>query len=188
MDTVILRDLNFDLVVGRDAWRRPGKLQPVLITLSLQPVSNFEAAALEDDVNLTLDYGKLYKLVFAKLKDQIYGNVQGLMLDLARCVNDYKMLGIDIVMPKAILEAKSGLHYHVRFDKPVPEKIDASWSMALKGIDADCIIGVNPHERQYKQRVSIDLILGGQSLEENVDRTELADAGLQEMVKHLVEV
>jgi dihydroneopterin aldolase len=188
MDTVILKDLKFDLVVGRDAWRRPGKLQPVSISLNLQPSSNFEAAASQDDVNLTLDYGKLYKTVFSAVKDQIYGNVQGLMLDLARCVESYKILGIDIVMPKAILEAKSGLHYHARIDRTDADKVDASWSVALKGIEASCIIGVNFHERQYKQRLSIDLILGGHQLEAGVDRSELADAGLQDMVKHLVEV
>jgi dihydroneopterin aldolase len=188
MDTIILRDLKFDLAVGRDAWRRPGKLQPVSITLNLQPTSNFEAAALQDDVNLTLDYGKLYKTVFAKIKDQIYGNVQGLMLDLARCVEDYKLLGIDIVMPTAVLEAQSGIHYHLRIDKSVPDQMEASWSMAIKGISAFCIIGVNPHERQYKQRLSIDLILGGQALEAGVDPNELADPGVQDMVKSLVEV
>jgi dihydroneopterin aldolase len=187
MDTVILRDLKFDLVVGRDAWRRPGKPQPVSITLNLQPSSNFEAAALQDDVNLTLDYGKLYKNVSTKIKDQIYGNVQGLMLDLASCIDGYKLLGIDIVMPKAILEAHAGVHYHLRIDRS-SEKIDASWSMALKGISASCIIGVNPHEREHKQRISVDLIVGGQSLEAGVDRNELADPGLQNMVKSLVEV
>lgn len=188
MDTVILRDLKFDLAVGRDAWRRPGKPQPVLITLNLQPSSNFEAAALQDDVSMTIDYGKLYKTVLLKIKDQIYGNVQGLMLDLAGCVEGYKLLGIDIVMPKAILEAQSGVHYHSRIDRSFPEKTDASWSMAIKGISAACIIGVNPHERQYKQRLSVDLILGGQALEPGVDRNELADPGLQEMIKNLVEV
>lgn len=188
MDTVILKDLKFDLAVGRDAWRRPAKPQPVLISLNLQPLSSFEAAASQDDVNLTLDYGKLYKTVYSTVKDQIYGNVQGLMLDLARCVDGYQILGIDIVIPKAILEAKSGLHYHARIDRTDPEKVDASWSVAIKGIDASCIIGVNPHERQYKQRLSIDLILGGHHLESGLDRTELADAGLQDMVKHLVEV
>lgn len=188
MDTVILRDLKFDLVVGRDAWRRPGKPQPVLITLNLQPASSFEAAALQDDVSMTLDYGKIYKKVSAQLKDQLYGNVQGLMLDLARCVDDYRLLGIDIVMPKAILEASTGLHYHSRVDKSSPEETEASWSVAIKGITASCIIGVNPHERQYKQRLFIDLILGGQPLEGEVDRNELADSGLQDMVTKLVEV
>ncbi|ETN47033.1 dihydroneopterin aldolase [Cyphellophora europaea CBS 101466] len=187
MDTIILRDLKFELAVGRDAWRRAGKLQPVSITLNLQPTSTFEAAALQDDVNLTLDYGKLYRTVFSKIRDQIYGNVQGLMLDLARCVEEYKLLGIDIVMPKAVLEAEKGLHYHLRIDKSDPEKVDASWSMAIKGIGVSCIIGVNPHERQYKQKLSVDLILGGQPLEGGVDRNELADPGLQEMCKSLVE-
>ena len=188
MDTVILRDLELDLAIGRDAWRRAGKPQPVSISLNLQPSTNFEAAALQDDVNLTLDYGKLYKNVHSKIKDQIYGNVQGLMQDLTACIEGCKLLGIDIVMPKAILEAQSGVHYHLVINRSVPDKVEASWSMAVKGISASCIIGVNPHERQYKQRISIDLILGGQALEHGVDRNELADPGLQDMVKQLVEV
>ena len=120
MDTVILRDLKFDLAVGLDAWRRPGKLQPVLLTINLQPRPNFEAAALQDDVNLTLDYGKLYKNVQAIIKDKQYGNIQGLILDLAKVIEGYKLLNVDVELPKALLRVKEGLHYHLRIDRSVP--------------------------------------------------------------------
>ena len=189
MDTVILRDLKFDLVVGRDAWRRPGKAQPVSITINLLPRKNFEAAASQDDVNLTLDYGKLYKHVSTSIKDKQYGNIQGFMLDLAHLIDGYKLLNVDIVLPKALLEAAVGLHYHLRIDKSMPDKMDATWSAAIKSISCCCIIGVNPHERLYKQRLSFEIVLGGiHPLDPSIDGHAVADEGLHDMVKDIVEV
>jgi dihydroneopterin aldolase len=189
MDTVILRDLKFDLVLGRDAWRRPGKPQPVSITLNILPKKNFEAAALQDDVNLTLDYGKLYKGVSARIKDRYYGNIQGFMLDLANMVDDYKLLNVDIIQPKALLEAAGGLHYHLRIERPIPDKVDATWSVAIKSIVASCVIGVNVHERLHKQRLSFDIILGGvNSLDTSVDGQAVADEDVHDLVKDVVEV
>jgi FolB domain-containing protein len=189
MDTVILRNLKFDIAVGRDAWRRPAKPQPVSLTLSLLPRQNFEAAALQDDVSLTLDYGKLYKAVSGAVKDKQYGNIQGLMLELAHVIDGYKLLNVDIVLPKALLDATGGVHYHLRIDQSVPDKVEASWSVAIKALVCTCIIGVNPHERQYKQRLSVDVILGGaQPLDYSVDGQALADEGLHDLSSEIVEV
>lgn len=189
MDTIILRDLKFDLAIGRDAWRRPGKPQPVLITLNLLPKQNFEAAALQDDVNLTLDYGKLYKSISSSIKDKEYGNIQGFMLELASVIDGYKLINIDIVLPKALLEGAGGLHYHLRIDRSVPDKVDATWSVAIKSIACSCLIGVNPHERLYKQRLSFDIVLGSiQPLDPSVDGQAVADEGLHDMAKDIVEV
>ena len=189
MDTVILRDLKFDLAIGRDAWRRPAKPQPVLITLNIMPKKKFEAAALEDDVNLTLDYGKLYKNVSAAIKDKQYGNIQGFMIELASVIHDYKLLNIDIVQPKALLEATGGLHYHLRIDRSVPDNVDATWSVAIKQITCSCIIGVNPHERVHKQRLLFDVILGGvHSLDTSVDPQAMTDGAVHDMVTDIVEV
>ena len=189
MDTVILRDLRFDLAIGRDAWRRPGKTQPVSITLSILPKKNFEAAALEDDVNLTLDYGKLYKKVSGTIKDKQYGNVQGFMIELASIIDEYKLLNVDIVQPNALLEAAGGLHHHLRIDRSVPDHVDATWSVAIKQISCSCIIGVNPHERMYKQRLMFDVILGGvHQLDSSIDAQAVADEELHDMVRDIVEV
>jgi FolB domain-containing protein len=189
MDTVILRNLTFDIVVGRDAWRRPGKPQPVSLSLNLLPVQSLEAAALQDDVSLTLDYGKLYKAVSAAVKDKQYGNIQGLMLELAGVIDGYKLLNVDIALPQALLEATGGIHYHLRIDQSVSEKVDASWSVAIKALVCTCIIGVNPHERQYKQRLSVDVILGGaQPLDYSIDGQALADEGLHDLSREIVEV
>ena len=189
MDTIILRDLKFDLAIGRDAWRRPGKAQPVSISLNILPKKNFEAAALEDDVNLTLDYGKLYKKVSATVKDKQYGNVQGFMLELASIIDEYKLLNVDVVQPKAILEAAGGLHHHLRIDRSVPDSVDATWSIAIKQIACSCIVGVNSHERLYKQRLLFDIILGGvHTLDSSIDPQAVADEGVHDMVRDIFEV
>ncbi|RMZ92126.1 hypothetical protein DV736_g606, partial [Chaetothyriales sp. CBS 134916] len=188
MDTVILRDLRYDLAVGLDAWQRPGKPQPVVLTITIQPSSNFEAAALHDDVSLTLDYGKLYKNVHATIKDKQYGNIQALMLDLASVIDSYKLLSVDIVLPKALLRVKEGLTYLLRIDRTVPDTFDATWSLTIKKIACACIVGVNPHERQHKQTLFLDLALSAdRSLDSNIDVTAVSDGSLHEMVAKLVE-
>ena len=186
MDTIILRDIRLDLAVGLDAWRRPNKSQPVLITINLQPSNNFEAAALKDEVSLTLDYGKLYKSVLANVGSKSYGNIQGLMLDLAKTIEDYKLLNIDIALPKALLQSDQGLHYHMRIDRSAHD-VDATWSLAVKGLACSCIVGVNPHERMYKQVVTFDIVLGGtQVLDPLIDANAVADAGIHEMVSDVI--
>ncbi|RMZ81860.1 hypothetical protein DV738_g1992, partial [Chaetothyriales sp. CBS 135597] len=184
MDTVILRELRYDLVVGLDAWQRPGKPQPVVFSITIQPSSSFEAAALKDDVSLTLDYGKLYKKVEARIKNKQYANVQALMLDLAGAIetNSYRLLHVDIVLPKALLRVRDGLAYRLHTLGA------ATWSLTINKITCVCIVGVNPHERQHKQTLFLDLALGAdQPLDPSIDVTAVSDAGLHDMVAKLVD-
>lgn len=158
MDKVILKNLRFDLVVGLDAWRRWNKPQPVLISLEVQPASNFEAAAAKDDVNLTMDYGKLYKKISAGLALVAqFATVQMLITQISELVTDYLVLEIEIVLPKAILEARAGVLYRSQFDKSSLDTPAFSLSMSIQKIACDCIIGVNPHERLYKQSLFFDI-------------------------------
>ncbi|RMD40102.1 hypothetical protein DV735_g5023, partial [Chaetothyriales sp. CBS 134920] len=195
MDTVILRELRYDLVVGLDAWQRPGKPQPVVLTITIQPSSSFEAAALQDDVSLTLDYGKLYKKVDARVKDRQYANVQALMLDLASAIdsNSYRLLSVDIVLPKALLRVRDGLAYRLRIDRSsspsATNTVDAAtWSLTINKITCVCIVGVNPHERQHKQTLFLDLALSAnQVLDPSIDVTAVSDAELHDMVAKLVD-
>ena len=188
MDTVILRDIKFDIAVGLDAWLRPGKPQPVIMTFNLQPHNTFEAAAAEDDVNQTLDYGKLYKDIVASVKDKQYGNVQGLMLELYKLIDGYKLLNVDIVLSKAVLRVDGGLHYHLRVDNSRSEHVDATWSLAVKKLTCACIIGVNPHERLHKQTLYFDIVLGGvQHLDEDIQVADIASGELHEMVSKLID-
>jgi dihydroneopterin aldolase len=158
MDTVILKDLKFDLAVGWDAWRRPAKLQPVILTLAVVPKANLEAAAMRDEVSLTLDYGKLYKKISAVLdQNPVYATAQGLLYIISALVPAYTILDATLHLPKAILEAKDGLSYFLNVDKSASETAVPSLVMAIKQVTCSCIIGVNPHERLYKQSILLDI-------------------------------
>ncbi|KAA8646117.1 hypothetical protein EYZ11_005511 [Aspergillus tanneri] len=60
LDSVRLRDIELPLPIGPDPWHRTGKPQPCTASLKLS-YSSAVAAAIADDVSLSLDYGKLYR-------------------------------------------------------------------------------------------------------------------------------
>lgn len=187
MDKVILKNLRFDLVVGLDAWRRWDKPQPVLISLEVQPTSNFEGAAAKDDVSLTMDYGKLYKKISSGLAlVPQFATVQMLITQLSELVTDYLVLDIDILLPKAILRSRSGVLYRSQFDKSASEAPAFSLSMTIKQIACDCIIGVNPHERLYKQSlffdISVPFIGPVEPISDNAEDSEKLHNMVQEVI------
>lgn len=158
MDKVILKDIRLELAVGLDAWRRFNKPQPVLLTLEVQPASNFEAAASKDDVNLSMDYGQLYKRIMSRLNAvESFPTVIVLLSQLSEMVTDYTTLDIDLLFPKALLQANGGVLYRLQIDKSDPEAATSNLSLTVKQIACGCIVGVNPHERLYKQSLFIDI-------------------------------
>lgn len=158
MDKVILKNLRFEVPVGLDAWRRFNKPQPVEITLEVQPTFNFEAAALQDDVNLCMDYGKLYKAVSRALAEfGSFPNIHVLMTQVSLMVPGFSILDIDVLLPKALLQATRGVLYRFQVDNSAPGVATATLTLTIKGIACTCIVGVNPHERLYKQSLFVDI-------------------------------
>ncbi|KAJ9612765.1 hypothetical protein H2204_014934 [Knufia peltigerae] len=158
MDKIILKNLKFDLAVGFDAWRRYGKPQPVSVNLEIHPRSNLEAAAAQDDVSLSLDYGKLYKSIAATLANSgPHQTIHVLIDQLAQLMPEYAFLDIDILFPKALLQVNGGLLYRLQVDNSTLGVMTPSLTLDVKGIACSCIIGVNPHERLYKQSLSMDI-------------------------------
>ncbi|KAH8423896.1 dihydroneopterin aldolase [Aspergillus melleus] len=60
LDSVKLRNIQLPLPSAPDPWHRPEKAQPCTASLKLS-YSSAVAAAIADDVSLSLDYGKLYR-------------------------------------------------------------------------------------------------------------------------------
>lgn len=60
LDSIHLRNIQLPLPAAPDSWHRPGKPQPCTVSLKLS-YSSAIAAAANDDVSLSLDYGKLYR-------------------------------------------------------------------------------------------------------------------------------
>ncbi|KIW97731.1 dihydroneopterin aldolase [Cladophialophora bantiana CBS 173.52] len=191
MDKVILKNMRFDIPVGLDAWRRFRKPQPVSITIEAQPTSTLEPAASKDDVNLSLDYGKLYKKILAAFKDadpEAFPTIYALIALLSDMVPNCGLLAIDISLPKALLQARGGVLYQYQVDKSVLETDTSSLTVTVKQIACICIIGVNPQERIYKQTLLIDIsvpiadpALGVGALEEHYT------AALHDMVQTVCE-
>lgn len=62
--TIRVRNLQTTIKLGRDAWGRAGKVQPVLISVKISLRRPFETASEEDSVNAsTIHYGTLSKAI-----------------------------------------------------------------------------------------------------------------------------
>ena len=159
-DRVILRRIPFSVTVGLDAWGRH-KPQPVL--LSLEIPYDFQKAAVTDDVSQTLDYGKLYKSLTNKLVDPSESTAE-LALRIRDVIQPVEFFQANVVLPKGNLRADGGLHFAFEFRAgESPRETVVMQNLSIKGIRCPCIVGVNPHEREVKQIVvvNIDYIRGG---------------------------
>jgi FolB domain-containing protein len=160
MDKVILKNMPFNLAVGLDQWRRFHKPQTVLITLEVQPTSTLEPAAAKDDVSLSMDYGKLYKRISESFKEadvEAFPTIQALITHLVGLVPDSGVLDLEILLPKALPQTNDGVLYRCQVDKSELAVDTSSLALTVKQIACNCIIGVNPHERIYKQTVYVDI-------------------------------
>ncbi|KAF7505135.1 hypothetical protein GJ744_001201 [Endocarpon pusillum] len=158
VNTVFLKDMPFMLSVGKDAWDRENKPQPVSITLRVNNVKSIHDAAASDDISQSLDYGKLYKSIQSKL-----GNPGGhdCLSDIAKQVLAAVEVpetssSVEVDFPKAALRAEGGLRYTANWDKD-PDVTNVHKTLQVLGIKCACIIGVNPHERREKQIVVVNL-------------------------------
>ena len=162
--TILLSRLPFHLNLGLDAWSRPAKSQPVYISLELS--HSVVSAASDDDVSLTLDYGKLYKRLSQAL-DFLNSNyssditLQGLVNTIDSVVvpegsEDPAQPGIITVeLPKACLRCVGGLRYSA-IRLAAGSGLYAC-GLEINKIDCACIVGVNPHERLEKQTIYVSL-------------------------------
>lgn len=165
MDKVILKQMPFDLPVGLDAWRRFHKPQPALITLEVQLSSTLEPAASKDDVNLSLDYGKLYKRIAESLRNvdpEAFPTIRALISHLLALVHapdipPANVIDMEILLPKALPQSLGGLLYQYQVSQPQLELETSSLALTIKQIGCNCIVGVNPHERLYKQTIYVDI-------------------------------
>ena len=175
VNTIILKDMPFNLVVGIDAWRRMGKVQPVKINFEVHDVNTIEDAASADDVNRSLDYGKLYKSIARRMEaadsfSSVRKVAEALLSTLAG--QNVHATG-EIELSKGALRAEGGLVYGFEENKNRRDVVQYE-TLSIRGIRCSCIIGVNPHERREKQVVDIridfdDLPSVGNVLEEYHD-------------------
>ena len=181
MDTISLRNLHMTAVIGADAWNRPGKPQPIVLTLKL--LIDTTAAGTSDEIAHTFSYGQMCKDV-AMLSDGRFRSVDHLTENLVMIATSKNWPGeslqISLVAPKALLRVDGGLGREVTLRKhwitngtatqPAWECERQAW--LVRQLKVACIIGVNPHERLEKQQVTIDLKILGERKKTEEDYKE----------------
>lgn len=193
-DQVLLAGINFEAEVGLDLWHRPNKTQPVEVELHLTPIGGLEAASQEDNVAYTIDYGKLYKALKTAVYNGKFESVIHLYQAIRSSLPETVAWTIKVTLPKAILEADSGLQavWNGRIeagDLPIVDHV-----LTVRDIQCRCTIGVNTHEKLEKQRLIINISVSGienrlsPSLIGGVNVTPSPSLAYQNMAKEVTEV
>lgn len=191
LDTITLRNLHTTCCIGPDAWSRPGKPQPLILTLNLQ--LDTSAAGVSDDIGNTFSYGTMCKDILAKVEGGQFGSMAELMAGMAEVAKEWpgEDLRIVAVAPKALLRVEGGLRHEVllrRSKMGLSGWVLGMWGRAVEGLKVACIIGVNSHERLEKQAVVIELRFGGEGGEEqqlHATYSSDLDAVSRSLVKHV---
>ncbi|CAD6574683.1 MAG: trifunctional dihydropteroate synthetase [Alectoria sarmentosa] len=186
MDTISLRKFHMTAVIGPDAWNRPGKSQPILLTLKL--LIDTTSAGTSDEIAHTFSYGQMCKDA-TLLSDGHFRSIDELttnLVGIALAKNwPGESLQISCVAPKALLRVEGGLGREVTLRKQwigsqTTRQQIWGWerhAWLVKELKVACIIGVNPHERLEKQQVTINLEILGAQGKEGEDGKEQNGAG-----------
>lgn len=177
MDTISLRNLHMTAIVGPDAWNRPGKSQPIVLTLKL--LLDTTSAGNSDEITQTFSYGQMCKDV-SGLSNGHFRSFDELARNLSEIALEKEWPGeslqISLTAPKALLRAEGGLGREVEFRKQrfgsaqeVPLWVLHRFAWLIKELKVACIIGVNAHERLEKQQVTINLEILGRFVEDEGD-------------------
>jgi len=190
LDTIHLRNLHTTCCIGPDAWSRPGKQQPLILTLNLQ--IDTTAAGVYDDIDNTFSYGTMCKDILSGVERGHFANITRLTSHMAQIAEDWpgERLRIVALAPKALLRVEGGLGKELLLEK---EEILGGWCLSgwewvIKGLKVACIIGVNPHERLEKQAVVIELRVSSSEEEEEPSEKLACDGAWRGLVRGVCEV
>lgn len=170
LDTIFLRNLTLQATLGRDAWNRPNKAQPIILTIHL--ALNTSLTAQTDNLAHTFSYGQLCNDITAKIANQSFDSLDHLTTNLASIAEAWpgEEIKISALAPKALLRAEGGFSRDLvlRRQSLVHEGTELLvWHVVchrwmIRGLKPACVIGVNAHERLEKQIVVLDLVLFGE--------------------------
>jgi dihydroneopterin aldolase len=166
-----VQNLQTTAEIDTDAWGRPGKLQPVLISATVALREPFEAASTEDSVKGTVHYGILSKAILeAATRDTARGSLMHFYTyilcyllhtskynhSVGTAIVDSALarsLSIEISLPKASLLG-SGISVFGTKLLNIDRSVEM-YSMGMKFHDLriPTLIGVNYNERLAKQIV-----------------------------------
>lgn len=171
LDTVYLNNLELFAVIGPDAWNRPGRHQPIVLSLQLQIDNSFGVNV--DDLRNTFSYSQISKDVMAKLNSKTFMSIDHLTSELAGLADNWpgEALKVQALAPKAMLRVEGGFGREFVLKKTETKANGfktLNWHVGshewfIKDLKLACIIGMNPHEQLEKQNISIDMRIQGEA-------------------------
>ena len=182
MDIISIRNFHMKSVIGPDAWNRPNKSQPIVLTLKL--LIDTTSAGTSDEIAHTFSYGQMCKdaTVLSDGNFRSIDDFTNFLVGIVLAKNwPGETLHISCIAPKALLRVEGGLGRDITLRKKWVENEAAKmqlWSCErhswlVRDLKVACIIGVNPHERLERQQVAICLeILGEHGKDEGDDKQQ----------------
>ncbi|KAJ3075096.1 trifunctional dihydropteroate synthetase, partial [Quaeritorhiza haematococci] len=183
-DKIFVRSLSVRNIIGVDNWER-SKRQPLSITLTLH--TNIAPSGSTDALSKSISYSTVAKKVQAFSEQSTYRSIEALAIGIVRvCVMDCgaEKVTVRVEKPRALLHAEAAgveltrsreeLEQMMRDEEerrlpttsslkpPRPssyEPIPGTDQIFIRSLTLNTIIGVNPWEREEKQRVLITLII-----------------------------
>lgn len=174
LDTIFFNNLQLSAVIGPDAWNRPDRPQPIILSLQLQ-IDRSSASDDVDDIRNTFSYSQIGKEVTEKLNSAKFWSIDHLTSELAGLAESWpgEVLKMQALAPKGMLRVEGGFGREFSL-KRIETKTNnqdfktLNWHVGshewfIKGLKLACIIGVNPHEWREKQHISIDIRIQGEA-------------------------
>jgi FolB domain-containing protein len=164
VDAVFVRDVRINANIGPDAWGR-NKMQPLLISATI-PYAVQQAGA-SDNIELTLDYRKVYKAIrlfdVGENEDNVlrFRGPMELANDIFTNLKAKDWARLDITAPKALLHTQgiTMRWFGITYPRPNPDEQEIglpSSTLSVNAMQIPCIIGIGDHERLHKQPVVVD--------------------------------
>ncbi|WFD00729.1 trifunctional dihydropteroate synthetase [Malassezia yamatoensis] len=183
-DTIAVRGLEVRMQAGLDAWGRAIP-QPVQIDAVL--LTDVERAGRSDHLTYSINYGEIYRALEKHCREHQYDNPGQLALSLAEVCLACRApwAEVSIRLPRALLRAEFvGLNV-VRSDPSFasPSDLAALDHWELHSVEVFAILGVNPWERETKQRLLISLTASSPSMGSKPVRYERLARNLQAFVE-----
>ncbi|KAK4950590.1 hypothetical protein LTR66_013917 [Elasticomyces elasticus] len=166
-DGISVRNLKITLQHSTDAWQRSAK-QPAHLSVSLSLREPFASAASSDTVDdSTVHYGKLSKALLRKFSEtpgssattgiwRAFSAIEDALLEEVASKEALMNVLVELMLPKGSMFGDGvALSRYVSYGEVKVEK----YVMQLKDVRIPTLVGVNPHERQMKQPLVVNLWL-----------------------------
>lgn len=162
--SIIISDLQIHLAngLGPSAFGLSNP-PPCPISLTLEMILEEGIISADEDTMLGLgvNYSSVSKAIYANLSDtsKTFSSpreVGEVVAAIPLALSAVKSVQVKIELSRAILHAHSAI-YTASIDRMGMR----NEKMKINGLQVACIIGLHPHEKAERQRLEVDLLLGG---------------------------